>query len=113
VSDQSIVGKRKHSISVGDRVRVYGFDDAEGLWDGDKATVTCINESTIEVKGDHETLPAFVHPKQCRRLKKRERRRVWVKMSKNDKGQWCAREVTALVPQTEPGWVEFIEVRRG
>lgn len=60
-------------FKVGDRVRIYGFhiDDAGHVMD-----------RTIDEVCDNGLLGTdggeYVHPKQCRRLVKRERRRVWV-----------------------------------
>lgn len=77
----------KKPLQVGDRVRVYGGYDSGGRYyycHGGKATVTDITLDT-EVTVRFDTMPGYVssnvttivHPKQCRRLKKKEPRVIW------------------------------------
>jgi hypothetical protein len=74
------VTEKKHttSLKVGDRVRV-SYISAMGYVCGVKGTVMDIKHTgAIEVSKDSpQGELSLVHPKQCRRLKKRERRRVW------------------------------------
>lgn len=72
-------------FQVGDRVSVYGPDSSGGFcWchDGDSGTVHAIHVgvvNSVEVKLDNFSELIWVHPKQCRRLKKKPaRRRVWI-----------------------------------
>lgn len=56
---------------------VYGRSLPDGCYDGQSGTVDSLNTITINIKLDHEVIRTF-HPKQCRRLVKKGRRRIWV-----------------------------------
>lgn len=117
-------------LEVGQRVVVYGWVQMHHQpyrpRCGGAATVVWVSASTgdIHVKfdagpsgqvGDDDT-HYQVHPKQCRRLKKKERRRVWVDPEFLAIG--CAQrardESKTLVMTKSPtiGWVEMIEAKR-
>lgn len=49
----------------------------------------------------------WAHPKQCRRLVKKERKRVWVQY--RDDGSWSN---FSIVEPVRAGWVEFVEVKK-
>lgn len=83
------------TFKVGDRVRVYGHLCRRGIWESTRwtgADATLIELHT-ENYGGHgmalikldnavdsnpENFAYEVSPAQCRRLKKKERRRVWI-----------------------------------
>lgn len=69
----------KTPFAVGDRVRVYGVSRKCGgdLVESHTGTVRFLWETECEVEGPDRTL-SIAHYKQCRRLIKRPRRRVWI-----------------------------------
>lgn len=94
---------------VGERVMVY-----QGRLSF-KAEIRGIFESgLLHIKADdeHNRDSGVVHPNQCRRLKKKERRRIWVKYNANGfvNRNFVASE--ARPPLEEFNWVEFIEVKK-
>lgn len=99
-------------FKVGDRVRVYGGAFVEVAVirsiDADTGILSCGQR-----KGTNEWLMA--HPKQCRRLVKKPRRRVWInpwaitQMNTETFGKDIAR---ALTDKANTEWIEFREVRR-
>jgi hypothetical protein len=96
-------------FKVGDRVAAYtgktNYPDAIRRAVGEIAQIAA--NGAILLK--HDTLDYWYSPKQCRRLIKRERRRVWV----NPKYQ-SLYHGSECVFRDEPrdGFVEFIEVRK-
>ncbi len=112
----------REPLKVGDRVRVYGHVARNG-----KPLVGHIHEKPVDVsekfRGDNYVLiydeeypdsGYYAHPKQCRRLVKKERRRVWVERGSfrgdtYEIGNGRYQPVVSLKPV--PEWVEFIEVR--
>lgn len=93
----------KKPFQVGDRVRAYSW---AAVYAG----------RVIRVEGDRVYLGLDgggnldFHPKQCRRLVRKERRRVWVKLPTDFHPQHRANGMVSVDPVD--GWVEFIEVRR-
>jgi len=76
--------RMKKSFKVGDRVRVYGVTKCMG---DDK--VNCVSDRRSGLVVDYDSDDDYVrvringethlaHPKQCRRLVKKARRRIWV-----------------------------------
>jgi hypothetical protein len=109
---EGLLGQRKQmsKFKVGDRVRVYGGtnpDEGE-FFDG---TVRQIEGRWLVVKDDRngEVVSSF-HVKQCRKLVRKERRRVWIRES--------------IIPirgdlldnppaeHSEQFFIEFVEVRK-
>lgn len=94
----------KKPFEVGDRVAVY---------DGGKrktGKVSAVDEmfGTLGVDYDLPDRRCFVHPKQCRRLVKRERRRALLSMSKD--GEWSVDAFTGEFPK--PGvQIHLVEVK--
>lgn len=96
----------KREFKVGDRVRVYGAR-YNGTVEPFVATIEHIYQNgSIKVSSDN-IMYCEIHPKQCRHLVKKERRRIWVKF--HPQGQIYTVECSE--PQEE-GWIEFVEVRR-
>lgn len=99
-------------FKVGDRVRVYGHSDCARESFG--GVVKEIHGAWLKVYSDGGSLVA-AHPKQCRKLVKKERRRVWVNRGylaqlPNDPGGYICSVPPAK--SIETSYVEFIEVRR-
>lgn len=76
----------KAEFKSGDRVIIYGgamkeWDNLEFVaCDGARGTVTHFNGGNMYVRDvDGAGGNIVVHPKQCRRLKKKTRRTVWIK----------------------------------
>ena len=64
---------KPRALQVGDRVRVYGWDSEDGLWNGEIVTVRKAHDFCVDVSFGGE--PAIcVHAKQCRRLIKKVRK---------------------------------------
>lgn len=102
---------------VGDRVAVYGTVPCElnkysnAYKRGAKATVTNVHaDDEIEV----ETIygKTVCHPKQCRRLKKKERRRVWVFPPHLESDSPHMVAANGPVYSDEGAWIEFVEVKK-
>lgn len=98
-------------FKVGDRVAVYfngtrltgsvvGYNNEEDSLAVLKSTAT-----------DYDTVSA--HPKQCRLLKKKERRRIWIHRDAYFKAQAISREMIGfsreMLHDTD---IEFIEVKK-
>lgn len=94
-------------FKVGDRVVMYnGFARHTGVIN------SLVRSSLYQIKIDSTESVMTFHEKQCRKLVKKERRRVWVDVealraisedSVNGKGD-------GLIDVSE--WIEFTEVRR-
>lgn len=87
-------------FKVGDRVKIYHHRTP---------LIGVVNHITEDgmIKIDLSEVGYIYHPKQCRKLVKKERRRAWIKLT--DYGQidgWASCE------RHSPGWVEFIEVKK-
>ncbi len=105
-------------FKVGDRVAMYGaiythtgWRDARGL----RGTVIIVHSNdSIRVEVDKATFD--VHPIQCRKLVKKEQRRIWMNVNPFD-----FEVVRINVPQIgghgeisstpQEGWLEFVEVK--
>lgn len=101
-----------NKFKIGDRVAVYGHvADAgkyRGYIRGYKAVVTCtIASDEIVIKFDGDGSEVEIHPKQCRKLKVKKLRHVWVRFNPNNKEEvsWCDN-----APYDDG--VEFVEVRK-
>lgn len=97
------------AFKEGDRVRVYGYRGCSPI----VATITGLdvmgNATILSVVTGNTT----VHIKQCRRLVKKERRRIWATENYLRNGSYAGALFSREAP-TRPGcsetWVEFIEV---
>lgn len=90
----------------GDRVAFYGgFGRLTGTVSN--AELDCVGMFTVIGEGGTKF---NVHPKQCRKLKKKERRRVWIWRGVERSNTYEFR----INPPTERSdeWSEFVEVRR-
>lgn len=113
----------KKPFQVGDRVAVYGLMERYAT-PGAINTVSCRTACTVEnmdgllagvILVKHEGCTYMVNPKQCRRLRPKKRRRVWV--SEANVGHVMAAKYgeTVHIWNTAPsfdGVVEFVEVKR-
>lgn len=101
-------------FKVGDRVAVYGavwcHQDAEHkIYRGLKMEISkIIDENRITLYFGDEKYCA--HPKQCRRLVKKEKRRVWVKVPTDFHPQHRTNGMVSVDPVD--GWDEFVEVKK-
>lgn len=97
-------------FKVGDRVAVYN-------WKGRQTGKICVVEATGEefcigldkLHEGHDSIQA--HPKQCRRLVKKERRRVWVDFDQLIRLH-CGVCFAAYDKNQANTLVEFVEVKR-
>lgn len=106
-------------FQVGDRVRVYTSDISPDYmvftaWVWGIQSNGLLDICKEHPPGSERWGRSFrnAHPKQCRRLKKREpRRRVWI--HKTELG-YVRGNFVGTKPEQTPinDWVEFIEVRR-
>lgn len=104
------------SLKVGDRVAVYGwvqmYHQPYKPRSGGMATVTWVGDGeSVHVRFDNNAETDYqVHPKQCRRLKKRERRRVYFALELSGDGYSNGTEIFKSLKPGER--VDFIEVRK-
>lgn len=114
-------------FKVGDRVAVYGdasyytADSCEGpdsvIWrNGHKHSVIgVVAEYLLRLSGDSTTDWYEVHSKQCRKPKKKERRRLWLKnwyftpiLNSPSEANACVRYTK---PENDGDYTEFVEVK--
>jgi hypothetical protein len=104
-------------FKVGDRVSVYGHSKKGCKLNGFYGQVRAVDQpgtGWLEVYwdcDDWEPRVEWVHEKQCRRLKKKERRRCWLNPALFGFGAIPADEVGFSVTPAK-GFYEFIEVKR-
>lgn len=114
----------KKPFAVGERVRVYG-SSVRHWYEGEVASgVVCEPgaEHLVRVKIDGTDRYCEFHPKQCRRLIKKQRRRIWayitgdgnicVSTEKPTDGCMCSNEYCCEKRYFASGWSEFIEVKK-
>jgi hypothetical protein len=117
----------ENKFKVGDRVAAYGYARIAGALSmscpylhGKRGVVKAVvSQDEILVSLADGTI-FNIHPKQCRRLKKRERRRVWIRSDEFERvlsnlGFATAAHVWRADPdQGDAGseYVQLIEVRR-
>jgi hypothetical protein len=108
----------KKPFQVGDRVAVYGHERGKlrqcGTVEGMKGEEPISFPDTIKVR-IHPGCALYCHPKQCRRLVKKPRRRVWIEESelgKSNHDVWVQFDAGQLQVRAGEKLVEFIEVRR-
>jgi hypothetical protein len=119
----------KRPFQVGDRVAVYGLDGNCELV-RIKTTITGFASSGQLYLDEKDTVRLTVpkydfsvaHPKQCRRLVKKVRRRIWIEpyvltsmaRSQSEGWKYCGLDSVGIQPnEVYPGAVEFVEVRKG
>lgn len=104
----------------GTRVRVYGsFGSLTLLALKGEVFRTRVMDEKIEIRLDGGEI-VIAHPKQCRRLVKRERRRVWVlesQFQRLESGRseyriWVETDPGNLKCQANDNFIEFIEVKK-
>lgn len=110
------------NLNVGERVRVYGWVQMHQTpyrpRYGGKATVVWISGEHIFVKfdsainGDEDKDENHykVDPQQCRKLKKKERRRIWINLNPSCVGVFYPG--TTFEDYSCNGWKEFVEVKK-
>jgi hypothetical protein len=115
--------KKESKFKVGDRVAVYGYlrtpnrSTVLGYMRGDYGTITRINnpEDEVLVRTDDEKVECEAHPKQLRRLVKKERRRILLHVS-SIPGRFFSFMGATVYGEGEKissdSYVEFVEVRR-
>lgn len=99
----------KKPFKVGQRVAVYNFGIRY------VGTIFDVFKDGIDVAEDPDNKGMRVHPKQLRRLVKKERRRVWIPetslphdmIGKCEDAAWVSAD-----DRSKDGWVEFIEVKK-
>ena len=106
-------------FKVGDRVRVYGHRTND--WMPFTGTVVQrdypeLNDRsgcTLAVEADAGKVGVFlVHPKQCRKLVKKERRRVWVVFREDYDGvEYTAPAEIGIASRDKARAVEFVEAK--
>lgn len=109
------------NLKVGDRVMVYGWVQMHHTpyqpRGGGKATVVWVSGTHVHVKFDAhangevggDQTHYSIHPKQCRRLIMKQRRRWAVKFDRDGAVESYTYELRAFQPGEA---VEFIEVRQ-
>lgn len=91
--------KPMHNFKVGDRINVYtGKLRITGF------TITEIKNDLIKIKDEFADM--YYHHKQCRKLKKRERKRIWANISADGNQLLGVSNISTV------GWIEFVEVRK-
>lgn len=97
--------KKPEKLKVGDRVALYCGGRVV-------TNITAVFSSDGTVRTDHSGA-SVVHPKQCRRLVKKPRRRVWVSV-KSAPGIWpevIFEDPTKSDHYDAIEWTEFAEVK--
>lgn len=90
----------KAPLKSGDRVRVYATHSG-AVSESNGRVYKVRDDGMLIVLLDHRISEIVAHPKQCRRLVKKPRERVWVRGS----------DAAPYKPLGDE-WVEFVEVRR-
>lgn len=101
-------------FKVGERVAVY-------LWDGRfTAVIEHLNDNgSLDVKFDNLESRNHVHPKQCRRLVKKPKKKIWIDLNfdvvhDSMVGSYMQNAVVFLTPPllNPQDFTEFVEVRK-
>ena len=100
----------KRPFEVGERVAVYGCDNQDWFWEGERVTIRSIDgpRAFIQFK-DHKG--SLVHLKQLRRLKKKEHRAVWLH-NLDTTGALVTHARILYEDPFDPEYIEFREVKR-
>lgn len=98
-------------FKIGDRVAIYVGDDRST---GIIRRINDYGTLFVRVDGLDETDEYGYHPKQCRILKIKKRRRIWVSTQINQadfESESSICRCTHLTLKECKGWIEFAEVR--
>lgn len=95
----------KKPLQVGERVAAYSGGDRHV---GTVERKLSSGAYEIDVESGH----LLVHPKQCRRLVKKPRRRIWLFKAYLDGGRVQGSPILLAPPNTSEAWIEFSEVRK-
>lgn len=100
-------------FKVGDRVRVYGFGDSPEQKPQKGTIETVCENGWLWVQEDQSEDELRCHSKQCRRLKKKERTRIWIPLSDVPSGPGVT-VMGATIHSVDPhtNYLEFIEVKK-
>ncbi len=101
-----------NKFQAGDKIVVYADG---GRYYGQVASVSSYGDKVLHVKLEGLDDKICAHPKQCRRLKKKQGLRVWVNYyNDNDLGYaWRSKEEADRCQDPERReCIEFIEVKR-
>lgn len=107
-------------FKAGDRVRVYGY---LGQKHPVSASVTTVHTDELIVNIDVQIRPGVfldgpdavcvsVSPKQCRRLIKKPKRRVWINVKDLPGGTSGHAHYLINKPHNQPQYIEFVEVKK-
>lgn len=108
-------------FNIGDKVRVYGhgwkcgvelFVDTMNIWDAEVMGIE-IHLMVVHPISSVPIARAFVYHQQCRRLVKRERKRVWLSQQSVPTATQVTEAATVFGFRPDNrATIEFIEVRR-
>lgn len=105
----------KKELKPGDRVAVYGFDHDGNFWLKEKAKILGIGPDLLTtVQFEDTRLPGKydVHISQCRKLKKKQKRRVWLDLRAVDRATEAGMfPLASTTPRN--GWIRFVEEAGG
>jgi hypothetical protein len=116
----------KRPLEVGDRVRVFSDSHCFGDESPDRARADLATVHEVDPKrglklefaeSDGGISAVWWHPKQCRRLLKKPRRRVWLyipvleTLTSSERTMAVWKELPAEYVN-DPNFVEFVEARR-
>lgn len=103
-------------FKVGDRVAVYNSDLDMPM--RIITTLIILDQETGRFQIQYNKNYYWVHPNQCRRLKKKERRRIWIyptivdEILSDHPKESGYRTMVFNAPREDVGLIEFIEVRK-
>ena len=97
-------------FKVGDRVALYARNLVQDKMERVVCNVLEIDEKR-GLKLGTERGGFWFHPKQCRKLKKKERRRIWVLGNATEISNYQM-QVRTVAPSSPEYWAEFVEVRK-
>ena len=107
---------KREASKTGDRVVVDGYSSTGTYVNGLRGVVigfTSAATQRVKLDGPVQDI-VEVSWRQCRRLVKKPRRRVWISIKKSDGSIGSAYKDPIPPEEMYPGWeeIEFIEVRR-
>lgn len=110
----------KTPFKVGDRVRTYAGYSGDCISVKAGVIKNILPKGVLEIAEDGvKDGTRWAHPKQCRRLKKKERRRIWIRKKSDNfplstSANRLNEEVLLFPPQplVSKYYVEFVEVKK-
>lgn len=119
VFDETLALQRKSETAMGGDMkfkigdRVVAYDCYSKL----KGKIVGIEDSLLDVEHDvgGKSKISFFHPKQCRKLKPKKRRELWVKFDHIKWFQTNYPDVDLIrinTPPSEEGWIKVSEVKK-